>query len=275
MPVVVDSLNEPLFELLHAQIVRVFRTLHDGNDDKASELREKSAAGREKDGEGESLTTGGEGSRRKLVALGRSVGYRIAERLARQRSQRMPEDLDVVKFLCREFWTLLFRKPIDNLKTNHKGTFVLQDNAFRWIARYRNASNSTSSTMNNGTLKRTTGNGSGGAAGDLGAEEQQVTASELVHFPCGLIEGALRAFGKSAHVSCELASPGSAVVFTLRIAPPTASVVQSHVINVMGGAGALAPNAAGGMQHKASSRGSFMVSAQSEPQPADAQSALS
>ena len=28
--------------------------------------------------------------------------------------------MDVIKFLCKDLWTLLFRKQIDNLKTNHR-----------------------------------------------------------------------------------------------------------------------------------------------------------
>ena len=31
--------------------------------------------------------------------------------------------------------TILFRKQIDNLKTNHRGTYVLTDNAFKPISR--------------------------------------------------------------------------------------------------------------------------------------------
>ena len=32
---------------------------------------------------------------------------------------RFTDTLDVIKFLCRDLWTLVFRKQIDNLKTNH------------------------------------------------------------------------------------------------------------------------------------------------------------
>lgn len=33
---------------------------------------------------------------------------------------RFSETLDVIKFLCKDMWTLVFRKQIDNLKTNHR-----------------------------------------------------------------------------------------------------------------------------------------------------------
>lgn len=33
---------------------------------------------------------------------------------------RFTDNLDVIKFLCKDLWTILFRKQIDNLKTNHR-----------------------------------------------------------------------------------------------------------------------------------------------------------
>ena len=54
--------------------------------------------------------------------------------------------MDVIKFLCKDLWTILFRKQIDNLKTNHRvgnmnafadgrGVYVLTDNSFKWFSR--------------------------------------------------------------------------------------------------------------------------------------------
>ncbi len=36
----------------------------------------------------------------------------------------------MIKFLCKDLWLAAFRKQIDNLKTNHRGIFVLTDNRF-------------------------------------------------------------------------------------------------------------------------------------------------
>lgn len=33
---------------------------------------------------------------------------------------RFTDTLDAIKFLCKDLWTLIFRKQIDNLKTNHR-----------------------------------------------------------------------------------------------------------------------------------------------------------
>uniref|UniRef100_H2Z7F9 Trafficking protein particle complex 6B n=1 Tax=Ciona savignyi TaxID=51511 RepID=H2Z7F9_CIOSA len=38
-----------------------------------------------------------------------------------------------MKFICRDFWTSMFQKQVDNLRTNHQGVYVLQDNAFRLL----------------------------------------------------------------------------------------------------------------------------------------------
>lgn len=43
--------------------------------------------------------------------------------------------LDVIKFLCKDLWLACFRKQIDNLKTNHRGVFVLTDNRFHPLSR--------------------------------------------------------------------------------------------------------------------------------------------
>ena len=34
--------------------------------------------------------------------------------------QRFGDHLEVIKFICKEFWAELFQKQVDNLKTNHR-----------------------------------------------------------------------------------------------------------------------------------------------------------
>lgn len=43
----------------------------------------------------------------------------VMSRFSRDRP-RFTDTLDVIKFLCKDMWALLFRKQIDNLKTNHR-----------------------------------------------------------------------------------------------------------------------------------------------------------
>lgn len=70
------------------------------------------------------------------------LGFQVGQRLLLQclhrtaPSTRLPQQIDQIKFLCKDFWQAVFGKTIDNLKTNHRGVFVLQDRSFDWIARF-------------------------------------------------------------------------------------------------------------------------------------------
>lgn len=55
----------------------------------------------------------------RLERLGFRVGQGLSERFSRDRP-RFTDDLDVIKFLCKDIWTVVFKKQIDNLKTNHR-----------------------------------------------------------------------------------------------------------------------------------------------------------
>ena len=35
-------------------------------------------------------------------------------------SPSFKDELDMMKFICKDFWTQVFRKQIDNLRTNHQ-----------------------------------------------------------------------------------------------------------------------------------------------------------
>ncbi|KAG8461480.1 hypothetical protein KFE25_001084 [Diacronema lutheri] len=136
-------------------------------------------------------------SQLKLEAIGFSVGQKLAER---QTTARTPfaDTLDAIKYVCKEFWMDTFLKQVDNLRTNHRGVFVLTDNRVRWLA----------------TLSP-----SARAARD-GAHARS-EALVFAHFPCGLIRGALAAFGIEASVSAEV-SALPACQFTVKVVQPAA-----------------------------------------------------
>jgi len=131
----------------------------------------------------------------KIERLGFDVGYRLCERLAQHKALGPPPvpssagkdgpdpsasiQLEAVKFLCKEFWTEVFRKQIDKLQTNHRGVFVLKDHELRWLRR-------------------------------LPPEDEtaRVAAIKMLAFPCGLIRGALSNLGISAVVSCDFLADG-------------------------------------------------------------------
>lgn len=55
----------------------------------------------------------------RLESLGYRVGLGLTERFSRDRP-RFTDQLDVIKFLCKDLWMVVFKKQIDNLKTNHR-----------------------------------------------------------------------------------------------------------------------------------------------------------
>jgi hypothetical protein len=117
----------------------------------------------------------------RLEMLGYRVGQGLVERFSRDRP-RFIDTLDVIKFLCKDLWMLVFRKQIDNLKTNHRGVYVLTDNSFRPFSRMSTEA--------------------GGQA--------VVRAQPFLWFPCGIIRGALASMGINATVQAETSElPGA------------------------------------------------------------------
>jgi len=55
----------------------------------------------------------------KLEQLGRRVGATMAEQMTRD-IPRFKNELDVLVFVCKQFWQQAWHKPVDNLKTNHQ-----------------------------------------------------------------------------------------------------------------------------------------------------------
>ncbi|ORX83856.1 transport protein particle component [Basidiobolus meristosporus CBS 931.73] len=114
----------------------------------------------------------------KLEQLGYRVGQALVERFTKERP-RFVDNLEVVKFICKDLWTVVFGKQIDNLKTNHRGVYVLQDNQFRWFTRMST---------------------------ETGGADAARKAIPFVWFPCGLIRGALANLGVPSVVVAETSS---------------------------------------------------------------------
>ena len=142
----------------------------------------------------EDLTVAAEMAAAKLERLGWSVGYRWTERLAQYKTWNAvvapnssaddaaavaAQQLEAVKFLCKEVWMEIFRKQIDKLQTNHRGVFVLKDLDLKWLARF-----------------------------PAGTEDSRVATMRFLAFPCGLIRGALANLGIPAVVSCDFLADG-------------------------------------------------------------------
>jgi len=41
--------------------------------------------------------------------------------------QRFKDELETMKFVCKEVWNVVYKKQIDNLRTNHHGVYNLHD----------------------------------------------------------------------------------------------------------------------------------------------------
>jgi len=122
-------------------------------------------------------------------AIGFDVGYRLAESTAQGRV--LPADaleVNVMKFICKEFWIEIFKKQIDKLQTNNQGVFVLRDAKFRWLAPF---------TADDEATRR--------------------AAATVLNFPCGLIKGALENLGITSTVQAEVAPAVPSCSFTIKI----------------------------------------------------------
>jgi esterase/lipase superfamily enzyme len=64
--------------------------------------------------------------------MGYRIGMAMVERLSRDVA-RLPTELENVKFICKDFWTNVFGKQVDNLRTNHQvcGILICAECLFR------------------------------------------------------------------------------------------------------------------------------------------------
>jgi hypothetical protein len=119
--------------------------------------------------------------------------------------------LDIIKFLCKDLWTLLFRKQIDNLKTNHRGIYVLTDNTFKPLGRMSFDTKKYDAALQ-AQLVATTGDVA------LGRDaNSQARVQPFLYFPAGVIRGCLASLGITATVTADCAAL-PAVTFQIRTA---------------------------------------------------------
>ena len=109
----------------------------------------------------------------RLEFLGFQVGQALVERLTKD-MPRFRDELDTVKFICKDFWNVVYKKQIDNLRTNHQGVYVLQDNRFRFLSQMADS------------------------------KVNMETMPEFLAFPCGLIRGALTNLGVTCIVTADV-----------------------------------------------------------------------
>jgi hypothetical protein len=82
--------NDNLFEYLHMSIVKYHVDKKPVNDDLINSLEN----------------------------LGFRVGYGLIERLVLD-NVRSTDSVAIMKFICKEFWIMVYSKQVDNLRTNN------------------------------------------------------------------------------------------------------------------------------------------------------------
>ncbi|XP_053460235.1 NTPase KAP family P-loop domain-containing protein 1 isoform X5 [Nycticebus coucang] len=143
-----------LFEFLHAEMVAELGTSYPDPDP-------------------------GPGGQKRSLSILEGIGFRVGQALGERLPQEtlvLREELDVLKFLCKDLWVSVFQKQIDGLCTNHQGTYVLQDNNFPLFIRM--------------------------ALGPQYLEE----APKFLAFTCGLLQGTLRTLGFESLVTSSVAT---------------------------------------------------------------------
>ncbi|SJX64278.1 related to TRS33-subunit of the transport protein particle complex [Sporisorium reilianum f. sp. reilianum] len=140
----------------------------------------------------------------RLEGIGYHVGYHMTESLARDRA-KFTDTLDVLKFICKEVWTAVWGKQVDNLRTNHRGVYVLHDNQFQPLRHVSTAQ---------------------------GAQVTAKQARVFLSYPVGIIKGAL----------AQLDVP-SAVVAETNQAPQCTFHVKTQRGGATGASAAAAPGA--------------------------------
>ncbi|MFS8010176.1 putative transport protein particle (TRAPP) component [Helianthus anomalus] len=122
---------------------------------------------------------------RRIEAIGYQVGHQLSERYTMERP-RFSDHLEAIKFICKDFWSELFKKQIDNLKTNHRASF---NDKFAWLSRMSGEPSTET-------------RGSATEAGNKAAE----TTGMHLYFPCGIIRGALSNMGIPCAVSADISN---------------------------------------------------------------------
>lgn len=141
-----------------------------------------------------------------LELIGFNAGYRLIEKLTKE-SPKFKDELDLMKFICKDFWMSVFRKQIDNLRTNHQvrlkqgnminrtansfflfqGVYVLQDNHFKFLSKVSES------------------------------KQYLESSSKFVIFSCGLVRGSLSNLGVNSIVTAEISGQLPSVKFQVQV----------------------------------------------------------
>lgn len=143
------EVEEVPFQLLHGELVKLVLSKSAGQD------RDKALSD--------------------IESIGFSCGYRLVERITREHP-KFKDELELMKFICKDYWVCIFRKQIDNLRTNHQGVYVLQDKSFKYLQQVS------------------------------GSKQYFEDCSLFLVYTCGLLRGSLANLGIKSVVTTEVVS---------------------------------------------------------------------
>ncbi|KAK0411148.1 hypothetical protein QR680_005511 [Steinernema hermaphroditum] len=165
------------FDFLHAEIVKYQQEKEQKEKEVRQQYSEKVNSGLDAEVLADSqliqqLFEQGNAETR-LESMGFRVGFALVEKIAKD-VPRFSTELDVMKFICKEFWTSAFGKQVDNLRTNHQGVYVVQDNRFYTVSSF--------------------------------SESKQYLEEAAIYlsFPSGVIRGALQNLGVNSNTTMKL-----------------------------------------------------------------------
>lgn len=67
-----------------------------------------------------------------IKRMGVEVGRRVVQSHSHEHVW-LRDQKEQLRYICKDFWTYVFGKPIDRLQTNNKGIYLLHDNSIKWL----------------------------------------------------------------------------------------------------------------------------------------------
>ena len=156
----------------------------------------------------------------KLEGLGYSVGHRLSERYTKDVNW-LSSELDMIKFVCKEFWLAVWKRQVDKLQTNYRGVYVLHDSGFRLLQHIRAVHPAAAAATTTVAAAAAATAHTASHEVDKGEREKEREREQLdeqarvyVAFSCGVLRGALMNLGVTATVRADIVR-GTGVSFTI------------------------------------------------------------
>ncbi|CAH8484330.1 unnamed protein product [Schistosoma haematobium] len=111
-----------------------------------------------------------------LESLGVNVSEKLIEKATKDHA-RFINELDIVKYVCTEFWSSVYHKQVDTLKTNYQDVYVLIVNDFQPLVKFESIPEGISEIP------------------------------KYLAFPSGLLKGALCSLGLNCVVAADCEQP--------------------------------------------------------------------